>query len=161
MQIKKKFLAATLLCCSVLTMAEAVGLVGSIISIVTLASQIVKGVVVLKDFVDAARDAPDDIVITLNALEDLALTVADFDRDFPPELVGSRIARHRARCIESCQQAIKVLESLLNELELQVGKRRLLGGVRMVLKKPTIEKIKDRLRDAQMALLMSNQIYFE
>ena len=140
-------------------MAEVVGLTASIISISTLAAQLIKGTIVLKDFLDAARDAPHEITMTFDALEELALTVADFERDFPPQLESA--SRHRTRCVQSCQQAIRVLEELMKELEMKVGKRRLLGGVKMVLKKPTIDKIKERLRDAQMALLLSNQTYFE
>lgn len=138
-------------------MAEAVGLTASIISIVGLAGKIVEGIIKLKGFVDDVKHAPEDMKFTLAELERLADVISDFDNYIPLDTVGGNVARHRRQCIESCQRALKVVQGLITEFE----RSRWRAGMRMVLNKSTTTKVRESLRDAQLALILSHTIYFE
>jgi hypothetical protein len=60
-----------------------------------------------------------------------------------------------------CHKGAETLETVIRELDAEVKKRRLFGGLKVVLKLGTINKLKERVRSAQLMLLLSHQICSE
>lgn len=47
----------------------------------------------------------------------------------------------------------------MKELDLEIGKRKRIAAVKALLKKGTIDKLKERTKSAQTILSLSNQTY--
>jgi hypothetical protein len=56
-------------------------------------------------------------------------------------------------------RAVGGLELVLKELEVAIGKKRVMGSLKTVLRQSTVDKLRQRLRDAQDLLVLSNQYY--
>ena len=60
-----------------------------------------------------------------------------------------------SRCLELCNRGLLTLKSLLGELDIQVKNNKRIRGVKAVLQQGKIEKLKVRLKSAQLMLMLS------
>jgi len=142
-------------------MAELLGVVASGISVASLAIQVVDSVLKLRECWDAIKNAPEDIRYLIDEIETLSLILSDVGNnetqgDLP--LIGQESAK---RSLELCQKGSDILHEVVKGLDDQIGKGKKIGGFKAILKKGTIERLRDRLRSAQFMLMLSNQAYYE
>ncbi|KAG7135566.1 hypothetical protein HYQ45_006646 [Verticillium longisporum] len=140
---------------------EAVGLgLGATQFAAELAVTIVK----LKRLWDEVQDVPDHIQSILEELEDVDLILQDVEeqvnRDEIPDELKSTVL---PRVLRSTQRAYRALEDLVESLDRQIvssrGFRRRLVSVRVVVKKPVLEKMESQLRRALDILNMAINSY--
>lgn len=132
-------------------MAE-LGVIASGMGVASLAMQIGQSIMKLKSFVSAVKEAPEDIRYMIEKLESLSLVFEDLQIDEGPHSSASM-----TKCLHLCRRSADKLRTIVKDLEDEIDRRRLLGGVKSVLRKNTLEKLKDRLEDAQNMLMLSNQ----
>lgn len=132
-------------------MAE-VGLIASGMGIASLGIQIGSGIIRLKQLWDDVKDAPEEIRYILEEIETLneVLSTVD-DNDLLPSTT---------KTLELCSKGAKLLQSTIQELEASMTKRKKLGGLKCVLKRGTIDTLRERLKSAVMMLTLSYQTYF-
>ncbi|KAM3077073.1 hypothetical protein ACMFMF_004989 [Clarireedia jacksonii] len=139
-------------------MAE-VGIIASGMGIASLGLQLLDNVKKLKEFWDSVKEAPDDVRHALTELEILR-TIIDAipknDADMPAIPAASS-----AECLKLCYQVLTLLEELLRDMSQRIEKRITRGSIRVVLKKGTIDKFRDRLRNAQDMLVLCRQTYLD
>jgi hypothetical protein len=139
-------------------MAE-LGIISGSLGIVSLAIQVADSVMKLKDFVSRMKDAPDEIKYTIKQIEalDLVLSSCDTSEDDQNESEAACLAMKTCKLFLS--QASAGLQAIVKDLELAIGKRKNVGSFKAVLKQGMIDKLRQRLRDAQDLLVLSNQYY--
>jgi hypothetical protein len=139
-------------------MAE-LGVISRSLGIVSLAIQVADSVMKLKDFLNSVKEAPDEIKYTIRQIEalDIALSNCDADEDDRDISEASSIAMRTCRVFLS--EAAGALQIIVNDLDIAIGKRKNMGSFKAVLKQGTIDKLRQRLRDAQDLLVLSNQYY--
>ena len=139
-------------------MAE-LGVISGSLGIVSLALQVSESVMKLKFFLDSIKDAPDEIKYTVRQIEalDLVLSSADVHEDDDDSSEATAVAMRTSKVF--LVQAARALETSVKDLDLAIGKRRKVGSFKAVLKQSVIDKLKQRLRDAQDLLVLSNQYY--
>ncbi|TVY41704.1 hypothetical protein LOCC1_G005526 [Lachnellula occidentalis] len=139
-------------------MAE-LGVAASAISIVSIAIQVGDSIIKLKDFWNHVKEAPEEIKWLMEEIETLGLVLSGVEsskaHDDPPHLEPA----FASRCLELCRTGAGILEAVVKEAGEEIRKRRRVGGMKAVLKKGTIERLKERLRSAQLMLMLSNQAY--
>ncbi len=133
-------------------MAE-LGLIASGMGIASLGIQIGSGIIKLKQLWDDVKDAPEEIQYLLDEIETLSQVLSAVDDD-------DNLPLSAAKRLELCSKGANLLKSLLEELQASVGKRKRLGGLKNVLKKGTVERLRERLKSAVMMLNLSCQTYF-
>ncbi|KAM0170953.1 hypothetical protein ACHAPC_004582 [Botrytis cinerea] len=137
-------------------MAE-IGVIASGMGVASLGLQLMDGIRKLKQFWDEVKEAPEDIQYTLEELETLSLILSDIqtsDSNMPS--IPSATA---TRCLELCRRGTDILNTTVKDLNGAISKRRKIGSAKVVLKKDTLEKFRNRLRDAQYMLMLSRQTY--
>jgi hypothetical protein len=139
-------------------MAE-LGVISGSLGIVSLAFQVSESVMKLKIFLDSVKDAPDDIKYTIRQIEalDLVLSSVDVHEDDDDSSEATAVAMRTSKIF--LVQAARALETSVKDLDLAIGKRKKMGSFKAVLKQSVIDKLKQRLRDAQDLLVLSNQYY--
>lgn len=139
-------------------MAE-LGVISGSLGIVSLAIQVSDSVMKLKSFLDNVKDAPDEINYTIRQIEalDSVLSSADVHEydDDSSEAVAVAMRTSKVFLV----QAARALETSVKDLDLAIGKRKKVGSFKAALKQSVIDKLKQRLRDAQDLLVLSNQYY--
>jgi hypothetical protein len=139
-------------------MAE-LGVISGSLGIVSLALQVSDSVMKLKSFLDSVKDAPDEINYTIRQIEalDLVLSSADVREydDVSPEPTAVAMRNSKLFLV----QAAGALETSVKDLDLAIGKRKKVGSFKAVLKQSVVDKLKQRLRDAQELLVLSNQYH--
>ncbi|KUJ20769.1 uncharacterized protein LY89DRAFT_730785 [Mollisia scopiformis] len=142
-------------------MAEILGLVSSGLSVASIAIQISDSVLKLKEFWSSVKDAPEDIKYLVDEIDTLGLILTDIgnnERRRDSSLVGFASAR---KCLALCQKGSRILEEVANDLEDKIGNKRRVGAFRAALKIGMVEKLRDRLKNAQFMLMLSNQTYYQ
>lgn len=146
-------------------MAETLSVAASGIAVIQISSQVGVAVVKLKQLLDEVKDVPDDISDLLQQIDclDPALWDADAslnDTNLPSILWNDQAAR---RSTVYCQQALKDLTALVDELSVQINDRskvrKKLASVKAVLQKPTLKKLEKRLENAIRMLTLAQQGY--
>ncbi|TVY13607.1 hypothetical protein LARI1_G008209 [Lachnellula arida] len=141
-------------------MAE-LGVAASAISVASIAIQVGDSIIKLKDFWNHVKEAPEEIKLLIEEIETLGSVLSGVEsskaRDDPPHLEPA----FASRCLELCRKGAGILEAVVKEADEEIRKRKRVGGVKAVLKKGTIERLKERLRSAQLMLMLSNQAYSE
>jgi hypothetical protein len=139
-------------------MAE-LGVISGSLGIVSLVIQVADSLVKLKDFLDSVKEAPDDIKYIVRQIEALGLVLSGCDAEGDEESVSQAVSIAMRTCKMLLSQAAAALEMVVKELEEAIGKRKKMGSFKAVLKQGTIDKLRQRLRDAQDLLVLSNQHY--
>lgn len=139
-------------------MAE-LGVISGSLGIVSLAIQVCDSVMRLKSFLDNVKDAPDEIKYTIRQIEALNLVLSSTDphEDDEDSCEAPAVSMRNSKVF--LVQAARALETSIKDLDLAIGKRKKVGSFKAVLKQSVIDKLKQRLRDAQDLLLLSNQYY--
>ncbi|KAL9114818.1 MAG: hypothetical protein Q9187_007399, partial [Circinaria calcarea] len=146
-------------------MAEVVGVVASGISIATLAAQIANSVTKLKSYWDELKEAPEDIRLLIEEIEDLNLLLYDVEDDQRRNAMSSKLLDNTSasRCLEHCKRGADSLKELTDDLATDLNGpdklRRKWASAKVVLKKDKIEKYKARLERAIRLLSLSHHSY--
>jgi hypothetical protein len=138
-------------------MAE-IGVIASGMGVASLAIQVADSILKLKEFLDDVKEAPEEIKYLIEEIDTLSTLLSEFDADIPngeSELDSSSMRK----CLEHCSRGLGILEAIVRELDMDIGRRRRIGSFKAVLKKGSIDRLKDRLKSAQIMLLMAHQIY--
>lgn len=140
-------------------MAE-LGLVASGPGVASFAIQVGDSIMKLKNLWDAVKEAPADIKCLMEEIEALSLVLREIG---PIHDSDERSINYPSgtRCMELCRRSADILESVAKDLDSETRRKKRMGGIKAVLKNESINKFRDRLRSAQMMLLLSNQTYYE
>ncbi|KAF7931719.1 uncharacterized protein EAE98_004455 [Botrytis deweyae] len=137
-------------------MAE-IGIIASGMGVASLGLQLMDGVRKLKQFWDEVKEAPEDIQYALEELDALSLVLSDIHTSNSnlPSIPSATVTR----CSELCRRGTDILNTIVKDLNVAISKRRKIGSAKVVLKKDTLDKFRNRLRDAQYMLMLSRQTY--
>ncbi|KAF7939477.1 hypothetical protein BELL_0060g00190 [Botrytis elliptica] len=137
-------------------MAE-IGIIASGMGVASLGLQLMDGVRKLKQFWDEVKEAPKDIQYALEELDALSLVLSDIHTSNSnlPSIPSATVTR----CSELCRRGTDILNTIVKDLNVAISKRRKIGSAKVVLKKDTLDKFRNRLRDAQYMLMLSRQTY--
>jgi hypothetical protein len=140
-------------------MAE-LGIVASGLGVASFAIQVGDSIMKLKNLWDAIKEAPADIKCLMEEIETLSLVLREME---PIHNSNERSVNSTSgtRCLELCRRSADILESVAKDLDDETRRKKRMGGIKTVLKNESINKFRDRLRSAQMMLLLSNQTYYE
>jgi hypothetical protein len=138
-------------------MAE-IGVIASGMGVASLAIQLTDSILKLKDFMDSVKEAPEEIKHLIEEIDMLGTLLSEIETSIPnggsePDSPSMR------KCWEQCSRALRVLEAIVQELHRDIERGRRLGSFKAVLRKGAIERLKDRLKSAQIMLLMAHQIH--
>ncbi|KAJ4160226.1 hypothetical protein NW754_003350 [Fusarium falciforme] len=144
-------------------MAEALGVVSSIIAIVGVAGKLGTSTFKLKRLWDEVQDVPTNIQRCIEQLEILAPAIQDMESEFERtrEMVQNDTAAKRS--LEYSQKAMNTLEALIKDMEGQIESARrgkkLLTQLKVRLKKDVLEEHQQRLQFALQLVSLSQQTY--
>lgn len=133
------------------------GIIASGMGVASLGLQLMDGVRKLKQFWDEVKEAPKDIQHVLEELDALSLVLSDIHTSNPnlPSIPSATVTK----CLELCRRGTDILNTTVKDLNGAIAKRRKIGSAKVVLKKDTLDKFRNRLRDAQYMLMLSRQTY--
>ena len=146
-------------------MAEVLGVVASGISIANLVAQIANSVTKLKSYWDELQEAPEDIRLLIEEIEDLYLLLYHIEDDQRRNPMSSKFLDNASasRCLEHCKRGADSLRKLTDDLGSDINApdrfRRKWASAKVVFKKDKIEKYKARLERAIRLLTLSHQCY--
>ncbi|KAF7944666.1 uncharacterized protein EAE97_005299 [Botrytis byssoidea] len=137
-------------------MAE-IGIIASGMGVASLGLQLMDGVRKLKQFWDEVKEASEDIQYALEELDALSLVLSDIHTSNSnlPSIPSATVTR----CLELCRRGTDILNTTVKDLNGAISKRRKIGSAKVVLKQDTLDKFRNRLRDAQYMLMLSRQTY--
>jgi hypothetical protein len=137
------------------------GVISGSLGIVSLAIQVANSVKKLKDFLNSVKEAPDEIKYTIRQIEALDLVLSDRGADEDDQNISEAASIAMGTCKMFLNQAAGNLQIIVKELDLAISQRKRMGSFKAVLKQSTLDKLKQRLRDAQDLLVLSNQYYLQ
>jgi hypothetical protein len=142
-------------------MAEVLGLVASGTGIVPLAGQIGGIVSGLKKICGKIKNAGEDIRYLIEEVKAISLVLREIgdcnylEGDSPLPVAPVQ------RSLELCRRGTEILSGIAVDLDEQISKQRLKGVLMAALKEETINQLRERLRFAQVLLMISCHIYSE
>jgi len=127
----------------------------------SISLQIAESIIKLKNFWSLVKEAPDDIAFIIEELELFRDVASDIETDLNS---GDTVAlamdtRTDKKCLDFCKKAADVLHTICKELAKELEKGKMRGGFKTALRKETIDRLRERLRNAQSLLLLSQQIF--
>ncbi|EDN91915.1 predicted protein [Sclerotinia sclerotiorum 1980 UF-70] len=129
-------------------MAEALGVASS-------AVQLDDGILKLKYFWNAVKDAPEEMLYILDELDTTHLLLKEIE-----DSLGSQtMSPAAARSLRLCQKGMDTLNNTVKELGKEMQKRKKWSGVKVVMRKELLEKMKKRLEKANSLMTMAHQYY--
>lgn len=145
-------------------MAEALGIIGSGVSIAALAGQIASGVVKLKSYLDQVKDAPEDIHVLVDEIEDLRFLLSDIESDqlrnpYPEMCLDNTSV---SRCLSHCKRGVERIHRVVVEMEDEfesLGPMRRWKAAKIIWKRDRVDKYRAELAGAVRLLTLSYQIY--
>jgi hypothetical protein len=143
-------------------MAEVLGVVASGMSVMSLGFQVADSIKKLKDFCDFVKDAPEEIRLTLDEIEAMALVLRDIDESvqaqnsLPP---ATKNAVARSICL--CRTCAATLQSLVTELQNGLAKQKRRASFKVALTREKLMNIKARIECSKSTLLLANQYYYQ
>jgi hypothetical protein len=87
------------------------------------------------------------------------LVLSSCDTEDDEAAVSEALSNATKTCQMLLCQAAGGLDLVVKDLEVVIGKRRKMGSVKAVLKQSMVDRLRQRLRDAQHLLVLSNQYY--
>jgi hypothetical protein len=130
--------------------------------VVSLAFQVADSIKKLKDFCDFVKDAPEEIRLTLDEIEAMALVLGDIDKSvqvqnsLPPSTKNTV-----ARSICLCQTCAAMLQSLVAELQNGLAKQKRRTLFTVALTREKLMNIKAQIECSKSILLLANQYYYQ
>ena len=146
-------------------MAEVVGVVASGISIATLAVQLTSSIAKLKSYWNELREAPDDIWLLIEELDELNILISNIRDELPrnPTSEATLASTTALQCLEHCQRGVSRLQRLTDNLYLDITKSRGIKlkwiSAKVVMRKDEIAKCKSCLESSIRLLSLSYQMY--
>jgi hypothetical protein len=149
-------------------MAEVLSVVASTISVVQLISQVAKSIVEVKQFWEQVKNIPSEIQDLLLELQILSPIIEQFETQvslttaLPPSIWDNGPIKTALR---HCQAVFTSLEGVTDQLNNEISSSssrwlsKKLVSMRVVLKKPTMKKLEDKLRRAIHILQILMQLY--
>ena len=131
--------------------------VASIVGIATFGMQIGEQLYKLRQLYESLRTAPEDIAILLQDCERFSKLLshnASQSTQFAT-LVSPDTAWYD--CQENCKAALQKLEDIARELDQQIGRSRITGSVKALLRQDAITKQKSRLSNVRDDLSLALQ----
>lgn len=139
-------------------MAELRAISGSL-GMVSLAIQVAASVKKVKGFLDSVKEAPEEIRYVLTQIEALGLVLSNCDTEEDEGLVSEAVSASTETSKTFLIRAAEELEMVVKDLEIEIRKGKKMGCFKAVLKQSIIDRLRQRLRDAQDLLVLSNQYY--
>ena len=146
-------------------MAEVLGAVASGVTMGALAGQIALSVLKLKSFLEAIKDAPENIRFLIDEIESVQFLLADIEDGFPQNPYAERLVQNHSisRCLLLCERGVEKLTRLVNEIDTELHKvgflRRKLAGVKLVWRRDRLDKYNTELESSVRLLALSYQVY--
>jgi hypothetical protein len=141
-------------------MAEALSLVASGAGFASLAIQLGNILIRLKDLWAKIKTSKDEIRYFIEEIETLSILLSEIRDGSNDEDMTSQAAATE-KSLALCQRGVTILSEVLIDLDKQISRRRLVGGLKATMKSSTIAQLRDRLSKAQLLLVLSYQIYSE
>jgi hypothetical protein len=139
-------------------MAE-LGVISGSLGMVSLAIQVAESVKKVKGFLDSVKEAPEEIRYILRQIEALGLVLSNCDTEEDERLVSEAVSASIETSKTFLIRAGEALEMAVKDLEIEIRKGKKMGSFKAVLKQGIIDRLRQRLRDAQDLLVLSNQYY--
>ncbi|KAM5341531.1 hypothetical protein ACJ41O_014562 [Fusarium nematophilum] len=144
-------------------MAEVLGLVSSVITVVQVAGKLGTSAFKLKRLWDEVHDVPASIRRCLEELELLAPALEDIDTEFQRTRHIVQQDRAAQRSLEYARKAMEKLEGMAEDMQKQIESARkhkkFLVQLKVRLKKDMIDEQQQQLQHALRLLSMSQNTY--
>ncbi|KAH6974283.1 hypothetical protein BKA56DRAFT_93629 [Ilyonectria sp. MPI-CAGE-AT-0026] len=144
-------------------MAEALGLVSSIIAVVGVAGKLGTSALKLKRLWDEVQDVPEQIQMCIEQLEMLAPALQEMESEF--QRTRNMVDHDSAGklSLKYCQKATASLEGMVQDMQQQIESarkgKRTLARLKIRLKKGVVEEHQKRLQSALQFLSLSQQTF--
>jgi hypothetical protein len=125
----------------------------------SLAIQVAESVKKVKGFLDSVKAAPEEIRYIRRQIEALDLVLSNCDNEEDERLVSEAVSASTETSKTFLIRAAEELEMVVKDLEIEIRKGKKMGYFKAVLKQSIIDKLRQRLRDAERLLVLSNQYY--
>ena len=140
-------------------MALEIGTISGVLGIASFGIQIADSVVKLKKFVDAVREAPQDIKDLLEEIELYGDIFSSVCIASSPDEIFSASSALVQKCLDRCLYGANALQSLALDWDAKIAKRKTIGGFKYLMKKDEIEKTRKRLKTARKCFELAYGIY--
>lgn len=141
-------------------MATAVGLTASVLGIAAFAQQLTSAIVTIKRFVDDVKDAPEELRDVLDQVENFGKTMMELNVEATRDCEeDADIHGAFTSSLNLCRQAADRVSRLALQLEEDIRKRGLRGGIHAVFKQKTLEAMLRKLDRSKADLHMAHSIY--
>ncbi|KAF4996336.1 hypothetical protein FDECE_12480 [Fusarium decemcellulare] len=144
-------------------MAEVVGLISGVITIVQVAGRLGSSTLSLKRLWDEVQNAPRSIQRHLDQLEILAPAINEIRAEYqhPKSIMRHDSAAYRS--LEYCQKAVETLEASITDMKQQINserrEKRLISRLKVRLKEDTIQEHRQQLHSALELVSLSQHTY--
>ena len=136
--------------------------VASVAGITSLGIQIGNGMLKLKALRDSMRDAPEEIKRLIEEMEIVGGVLREITLAHNNTQVSHLPASSAAQdSLALCQRTTELLCKLISDLDASIGKRKIVGSIKAILKQDVINRLKENLRSAQFLLILSRQTSIE
>jgi hypothetical protein len=137
-------------------MAELFGAVASGLGVASLGIQIGQSILKLKEFVEKVKEAPETIQYLIAELEILNSILRELKKsdEEAKELGVDSLALRQ--CQDLCCRGSSELKDVLEEVQRKIGSRPTIGSLKAVLKMSSVEKLRDRVREARSLLMFAH-----
>lgn len=139
------------------TMAE-LGAIANGVALASIIIQVGDGLFRLKRFWDQVKSAPEDISYLLEEIDTMYVVISEISH---PRNGIKTTSPATTKCIALYRRTADTLEEVAKKLDKEIKGKKIFGGVKATLKKSTIGGLRERLRNVQFMMLLSNQAYFE
>lgn len=144
-------------------MAEVLGIVSSVITVIETAGKLGSSAIKLKQLWDEVQYVPESIKRQMQHLDMLTPVLEDMEYEFQQTRNMVRNDRTARRSLENCRKVVSDLEELVEDMQSQVTGakkgRRTTAKFKVTLKKAVVQEYHERLGSALQLLAMSQQTY--
>lgn len=130
----------------------------SAIGVATFTQQLVQSVIMLKQFCNDVRNAPEELKETLDEIEHITQIMQEVGRDEMQSLGGQ--GETLTRSVHLCKKAAGRIFALTTELQSNV-KRNKFGAVRAVMKQQDLRSMHEKLDRSKADLYFAYSMYLD
>lgn len=130
---------------------------GCVVGIVSLTGQIGAGLLKIKAFADAIRDAPDEIRMMVNRMQYLNMVLLEVQAGLRSEVLNKVPSSSAQLCLNNCVESAKLLNRVVKDLEGEIAKRKLMGAFKWMMKQGYINRLQSGLDTASSMMILSQQ----
>lgn len=146
-------------------MAEMFGLVASSVSIGAFAGQIASNILKLKSYLEQVKDAPKDIALLVDEINDVHFLLSDIEADQHLNPCTAMLLDNKSlsRCLDHCKRGVERLQRVVDEMALEFECDNPIKirwkAAKIVWKRGRAEKYRAELVNIVRLLSLSHQIY--